>query len=387
MKKIMFVTLALSFVLSLWIIKGGWAKQSNPNDIGQRQQKNLFDINVWGTLKVVRNKEGKEIFGPGRPPNEGYSIAYQRLNPTTYKPIEAPKVFFADGDHSSEKRLLCEECEKRRKRERDQAVATVTTTDGVLRINSDFYFLEKEGKLKIVRTIENISNYPVQLISIRAQYDARLGSNKATQFGKDKSYKGHKTAQTQPQFSPSNAFGSGFWTPAAPLFHPSCDPCPPQCDLSLIASAGEKELICVECPKDGSSILEYMAISVPVGQYPQAVIDKQRANGECDHPIIVDVWNGNVIADGKLRNLGEGDIICVDCPKTGGQTLIVQPVSGRGGAIDPTRNLRNSGLCQLAIDVAKGGSLVTNPKTSVAKDGQLDPGEQQAVVVILDTER
>jgi len=384
MKRIVFVALALLFGLSLWIVKDSWAQKSNTNDLGQYQQRNWFEINTWGTLKVVRNRQGREIFGPGRSPNEGYSIAYQRLHPTTKKPIEAPKVFFAVGDHFSEKQLLCEECKRR---QRDQAVATVTTMDGILRINSDFYFLEREGKLKIVRTIENISNYPVRLVSIRAQYDARLGSDKATQFGKDKSYKPRKTAQTQPQFAPSSAFVSGFWTPAAPLFHPSCDPCPPYCDLSLIASPGEKELICVECPKDGISVLEYMAISVPVGQYPQTEIDKQKANGECEHSIIVDVWDRHVIVDGKLKNLGEGEVVCVDCPKTGGETLIVQPVSGRGGVIDPKRNLRNSGLCQFAIDVDKGSSLASTLNKGETQDGQLGPGEQQAVVVILDTER
>src|SRR5262245_46743957 len=271
MKRTMFVALALLLGLALWIIKVGWAQKSSTDDVGQRQQKNWFEINTWGTLKVVRNMEGKEIFGPGRPSNEGYSIAYQRLHPRTRKPMEAPRVFFAVGDHYSEKQLVCKECERL---QRDQAVAAVTTTDGILRINSYFYFLEKEEKLKIVRAIENISKYPVQLIAIRAQYDARLGSNEATQFGKVKSGGPPKIAQAQPQFAPSNAFVPNFMGPAAPVLFPSCQPCPPACELSLILSKGEREVICVECPEDGSSVLEYMAISVPAGQDPDDAIKK-----------------------------------------------------------------------------------------------------------------
>ena len=79
MKRIMFIALALLLGLTLWIIKVGWAQKSNPNDAGQREQKNRFEINAWGTLKVVRNRKGEEIFGPGRPANEGYS-KYQKAN-------------------------------------------------------------------------------------------------------------------------------------------------------------------------------------------------------------------------------------------------------------------------------------------------------------------
>jgi len=380
MKRTMFVALALLLGLALWIIKVGWAQKSNPDDAGQREQKNWFEINAWGTLKVVRNKEGKVIFGPGRPPNEGYSIAYQRLHPRTRKPIEAPKVFFAVGERYSERQLLCEECEKRRKRQPDQAVATVTTTDGVLRVNSGFYFMEEEGKLQIIRTIENISKNPVQLISIRAQYDARLGSNVATQFGKVKPEGQHKSSQAQPQFAPSNAFISSFIAPAAPVFFPSCTPCPPDCDPSLIASAGEKELICVECPEDGNSVLEYMTSKIPVGQEPQ------KPTGECEHSIMVDVWNGQVIVGGKPDDRGIGEIICVDCPKTGGETLIVQPITSPGNALDQVKKLRADGQCQLAIHVDNSGSQPTIPKGGKANDGHLGSNEQLAVIEILSTQ-
>jgi len=397
MKRIMFVASALLLGLAFWIIKVGWAQKSNSDDADKCQQKNWFEINTSGTLKVVRDKKGREIFGPGRPPNEGYSITYRRLDPTTKKPMEDPRTFFAVGNQFSEEQLICEECEKYKKRLRDQAIATVTTKDGVLRINSNFYFFEKDGKLKIVRIIENISNYPVQLISIRAQYDARLSSNKATQFGKVKSDRPHKIAQSQPKFAPSNTFVSGSWTPAAPLFHPSCEPCPPYCDLTLTAGEGEKELICVECPEDGSSVLEYMAINVPKGQDPKAIIDRRKPKGGCEHSIVVDVWDGGVkVDDIDLGKLGIGEVICVDCPKTGGETFIVQPVSILGNAIDSIKNLRDSGRCQLAIHVDNGGFGSANPKMVkasdgqkmvMANDGQIGPGEEQAVVQILTTQK
>jgi len=384
MKRMMFIAIAMLLGLALWIINIGWAQKSYHDDVGKRQQKNLFEINVWGTLKVVRNKDGKDIFGPGRPPNEGYSIAYQRLDPKTKKPLEDTRTFFAVGNQFSEEHLICEECEEYQKRLPYQAIATVTTKDGVLRISSNFYFPGKEGNLKIVRIIENISRHPVRLISIRAQYDASLSSNKETQFGKVKSYKSNKIGQTRPMFTSSNAFLSGSWTTAAPLFHPSCDPCPPYCDLELTTSEGEKEIICVECPEDGSSVLEYMAIKVPAGKDPDVAIKAQRAKGECEHSIIVDVWNDGFIVDkNDPGKLGIGEVICVDCSKTEGETFIVQPVPIPGNAADPIKNLRDSGLCQLAIHVDKGASLPTIPTAGNANVGKLGPGEKLAVVEFL----
>lgn len=397
MKRMMFVALALLFGLTLWIIKVSWAQKNKPNEIAQRQQKNQhqqqnwFEINAWGTLKVVRNKQGKEIFGPGRPPNEGYSIAYQRLDKRTKKPIGTPKVFFAVGNYYSKEQLSCEECEKRYKRQRNQAVATVTTTDGILQINSTFHFLEKEGKLKIVRIIENISNDLVQLISIRAQYDARLGSKEAMQFGKVKPHesdKPHKIGQTQPKFTPSKAFISGSWTTAAPLFHPPCNPCPPYCDLTLTPVIGEKEIICVGCPKDGSSVLEHMVINASLGQDPQTVIDNWKDQSWCEHSIIVDVWNSQVLVDGKLReDLGTAEIICVDCPKTGDETFIVLPAPIQGNATDTINKMRAEGQCQLAIYTNKGGSGYADPSRSKAIDSYLDPEEHLAVDQTLNTQK
>jgi hypothetical protein len=390
MKRMMFVALALLFGLTLWIIKVGWAQKSDPRGVGQREQNNWFEINAWGTLKVVRNKKGREIFGPKRPPNEGYSIAYQQLHPETKKPIGTPKVFFAVGDSFSEKQLICEECEERQKRKRDQAVATVTTTDGILQINSTFHFNEKDGKLKIVRIIENISEVPVQLISIRAQYDARLGSKEAMQFAKVKPHesdKPRKIGQTQPGFTPSKSFISGSWTTAATLFHKPCDPCPPYCELELTPSSGEKELICVGCPADGSSILEHMTINLSAGQDPQAVINRWKDKGGCEHSIIVDVWNRQVIVDGKLReDLGTGEIICVDCPKTGGETFVVQPAPILGSVIDTIKNMRDSGKCQLAIYANNGGSYYTDPRRGNANDGYLGPGGHLATIQNLNTQ-
>lgn len=388
MKRIMFVALALLLGLALWTIKVGWAQKSNTDNVGQRQQKNLFEINTWGTLKVVRNKEGKEIFGPRTPPNEGYSIAYQRLDPKTKKPMEAPKVFFAVGDQFSEDQLICEECEEYKMRlqeeykkrlQEDQAIATVTTKDGVLRVSSNFYFIEKEGRLKIVRIIENISKYPVQLISIRAQYDARLIPDKTTQFGKViKSDKPNKNDQTQPKLTPSNSFVPGSWTTAAPLLHPTCDPCPPYCDLELKPSQGERELICVECPEDGSSVLEYMTHKVKMGEDLQAIITKLKADRECEHSIVVDVWNGCLAVEDKSEPLGRGDVICVDCPKKGVETFIVQPVSTLGNVMDPIKMLRDSGLCQLAIYVNNGSPGPANPNGN--NDCLLGPRQQLASV-------
>lgn len=378
MKRIMIVATITLMSLSVWIIKESKAQKDQANAQKYDQQKNWFEINAQGTLKIVRNKKGEIIFGADRMPNEGYSIAYQLLDPKTKKPLGSPRIFFAVGNHYSKDQLKCEECEKLWKRKRDQAIATVT--DGTLRINSDFYYLEKEGKLKIVRTIENISNQLVQLIAIRTQYDSRLGSTKATQFGKVR----QKLSRDQSPFLvPGHAFNSNFSGFASPNITPSCTACPPYCDLPLNASAGEKELICVDCPKDGSSVLNYLAMSIPVGQYPQTEIDKQRSMGMCQHSIIVDVWNGTAFVDGRNISLGEGEVLCVDCPKGGAENLIVQPVSGRGGIVDPRRNLRNSGLCQLAVDVDKGGAMASDLKN----DSQLGPGEHHAVIVILDPER
>jgi hypothetical protein len=384
MKRTMFVAPALLLGLALWIIKVGWAQKDYRYDAGQGQQKNRFEINDWGTLKVVRNEDGRDIFGPGRPPNEGYSIAYQRLDPRTRKPKEAPRVFFAVGAYYSVRQLVCKECED--KLPLDQAVAAVMTKDEALLVTSKFYFLEKVGKLKIVRLIKNISRYPVQLVSIRAQYDARLSSDTETQFGK---VNPPKISQTQPKFAPSNGFISGSWMTAAPLFHPTCDPCPPYCDISLTLSSGEKEIICVECPTAGSSVLEHMAKKVPPGQDPQALIGNLREKGECEHSIIVDVWNGQVTVsadDKRLRGLAVGELICVDCPKTGEETFIVQPVLE-----DETATKRADGQCQLAIHIDKGGYESANPKTgkTTAKVnvGQIGPNEQMGTVQYLNVQK
>jgi hypothetical protein len=386
MKRTMFVALALLLGLALWIIKVGWAQKSNTDNVGQRQQKNRFEINDWGTLKVVRDEDGREIFGPGRPPNEGYSIAYRRLDPRTRKPMEAPRAFFAVGAHYSESQLELEECDKecKNKLHRDQAVAAVNTRDGVLCITSNFYFLEREGKLKIVRLIRNISKNPVQLVSIREQYDTRLNSETETQFGK---VKPPKISQAQPKFTSPNAFVSGSWMTAAPIFHPYCDPCPPYCDVTLTLSAGGKEVICVECPKAGSSILEYMAKKVPPGQDPQTLIRNwMDKGGECEHSIIVDVWNGQVkfsVDDKRPGELRIGELICVNCPKTAEATFIVQAVLE-----DATYT---PGQCQLAIHVDKGAYESANPKTGKTtanvNDGQIGPNEQMATVQFFNVQK
>lgn len=39
-----------------------------------------FDVCESGTLKAVRDKQGKEIFGSNRPPNEGYVVGYQLVD-------------------------------------------------------------------------------------------------------------------------------------------------------------------------------------------------------------------------------------------------------------------------------------------------------------------
>ncbi len=386
MKRIVIVVFVLLSAAGLKVAQYSHAQKNLLYAQKAYQNQNRFEITIQGTLKVVRNKKGEIIFGTDKSPNEGYSIAYQQLNNKTKMPVGKPAVFFAAGDHFSKEQLKCEECERFWKRTQNQAVATAT--DGILRVNSDFYYSEKEGKLRIVRTVENISTQPVQLIAIRTQYDARLGSDKQTVFGEVRS---HKAKQVTSSFNTDNSIITGFLSSPSLLLLPPCQPCPPDCDLPLTASQGEKELICVDCPKDGSSILNYQAISIPNGQYPQNEIDRQKEKGGCQHSVIVDVWNGTIFNDGKLIKLAEGEIICVDCPKDEASNLIVQPVANSTGAGSIKQNLRNSGLCQLAVNAEKRGSAFSGQSiaknSSNKKNGQLAPGEQQQFIVTLDTER
>ncbi len=156
-----------------------------------------------------------------------------------------------------------------------------------------------------------------------------------------------KIGQEQMSFGGSNALGSFFGTPAEPLLHPTCDPCPPYCNIKLSVDIGERKIVCVNSPTKEEPFITWHAGSIPMGLLPKIEVERQIAIGECQYPIVLDLWNGRIDTLTRSIPIKWGDIACVDDLKGDGSEFDVRTVPGLGwGRIN---NLRINGRCKLTI--------------------------------------
>ncbi len=344
MKRIIVVALSLMAGLSIWIAKYANAGEGNFSKSAPIEERSRFEKSDWGTLTVVRDKNGNEIFGEGKPTNEGFSVAYQVLDNFTGKPKkgEAEKQVYFNRRYPIDL-TYCPTCQRRNNI--NQAVSTAITKDGTLMITSSFEFDPKTELLTVYRRIRNISNEPevskrnvdVNLVSIQVQYEPQLASNKPSYVGLIGASKKQATSQS----NRANNFASqlSFLSPATLLV--PCEYCPPADCTNLTLTLGESEegIICVDCPGDADPVRTRVQLNVP--------------GASCKHPIKIVEWNSVISGGGGLSagvRPGEDKFVCVHCPKLASDVVTVEsfPAFGTTAA-----NIANTHSCTAVVRVKR----------------------------------
>ncbi len=318
---------------------GGWLiSNSQASKTDQSAEKttygNRIEITPWGTLKVIKDKQGMEIFGKERPTNEGFSLSYQLLDPKSDKPASEIRTIYAIGDSfSGNKQEECEICQKNR------SAAITKTKDGVLKITSNFYLDPKSGLLKISRYIENLSKNPVRMAAVRLQHAQSLSSDKPGLFGiidLKRMKIPNQTSQNRPQPGISNALFSGFMPTGA--FEPDiyCILCPPYCDtIYLTVSPSQSMYVCAKC--DGNNVLQ---VDSDQG--------KIVTSANCTDPVKIEGWNGDlkgVSIDARRQ------LICLNCENS---KVVPKALTNTSDAYIKELQSKTPNQCQLALNVDRG---------------------------------
>jgi len=255
------ITLAVLTILGIWLRQNIQAQKERSAGASPVQTLSRFEQSETGagTLTVVRNSKGEEIFGKTLNTNEGYSIAYQIQGPLPKKQKASPIAVFATANNHSKDLLICEKCSQKNRElqqiDPNAAVATAVTSDHALMITSSFKFDPTTERLAVHRIIENISNDPevcgvpivartVKLLSVLLQYHSRLWSGIPPQAGIPKWGK-HPLPSAPPK---GKSFISNFLPVTGLAVTSSCGFCPTQCELSVDLKPSSVTTLCVSCP-------------------------------------------------------------------------------------------------------------------------------------------
>lgn len=330
MKRVMCGSVCVLFIAGFYFVVGINAarhelRMTSSQSNYPQQKPSFIEANRHGTLRVIRNREGKVLFDEKRPADEGFAFGYQVLD-ANGKPKRntPPRIIAAVNDTFSEKLLICPECQKRNA---TMAVTSGDTSDKVLRINTTYTFDEKTGAIKVQRALFNISKYPVRLLYAQVQYDAKLrGKDQAnsTRFSFIKDFK--------PSASPRSStasFGKN-WMPAPTFFDRvfplPCEVCPPWCDFNLERLNSSDGFFCPTCEGESKLIWD--------------VFHHQGAPpANCVNPIKLDVMSNGYIEvsqSGKTFTLRDGMKVCVECLTDATTGALLPVIVGSVG----TENLR-----------------------------------------------
>jgi hypothetical protein len=283
-----------------------------------------------GTLSYVRTRRGVEF----KMPNEGFSLTYQVLDRKGKYPKSAPKEIYAIGATISSELLECKACKK-------GVATTVTTKDGVLKVNTNFYLDEEKGVLKIVRFIQNLSNSPVRVLSAKVQVDARLTTVKPAQFGLV-DYR--RIGQVLPQLGRTDVLVSNLMAPNFQPFDLPCTLCPPDCEKFVSVSSGERKVVCVQCKENGDIMWDVKPLSAGQSVDPAT----------CPNPVIANGWD---YVSAVFKRPPQREVICVDCTTAENPQVSQQHHTSSGGATDASTiaSERAKGKCKFAITIDREG--------------------------------
>jgi hypothetical protein len=261
-RQIVYITLAVLTGSGIWLRQNIQAQKKRSAEAPPVQALSRFEQSETGagTLTVVRNSDGKEIFGKNHNTNEGYAIAYQIQGSLPGEKNASPIVVFATSNNYSKRLLKCINCSQKN-REIQQgypnaAVATAVTSDHALMITSSFKFDPLIEQLAVHRIIENISNDPqvsggpleartVKLLSVLLQYHSGLWSGIPPQAGIPK-WDIRRLPSTPPK---GKSFISNFLPGAGLAVTSTCGWCPTQCELPITSLKPSSVMtLCVSCP-------------------------------------------------------------------------------------------------------------------------------------------
>lgn len=326
------IALLVSFITCLT----AYQKQANsaPTIEQQAQKNDRFELTPWGALKSVKDKSGKEIFGEERSPNEGVAISYQQLHPVTKRPIAPLQVayFFSDKSTETERCKFCPQ---------SRTAVTSKTKDGILLINSNFFYDPQTGLLKVARFIQNLSNKPVGIYA-SAQVDARLSTQTPVQFGivNPKQISGAKIASSTATIAfpaeKASSFATGLVT--FDLLPIPCVLCPDRCGGESLITVwpGKDKYLCAECVKgDGSDEVKILWDI------------RETSTPNCKNPV-------------KLTSTLNSYLVCVDCNSSGDGSILSHDIplpnpTLLAGKINDERRSCDSNdkenCCKLAIGI------------------------------------
>lgn len=338
MKRLITVAVTILIGLGVWFVGKGQADRVTPTAVKQESRNDRVEITPWGTLKSLKNKNGKEIFGKDISANEGYSLSYQLLDSKTGKSAGEEHTIYAIGNGFSGNEQDCEICKKNR------LAAITKTKDGVLRITSNFYLNPQSGLLKVSRYIENLSKNPVRIVAVRLQYDQRLASDKPGLFGiidMKKTKIRNEVGFSQSPNSISNTLISGFLpaTTVEPDIY--CVYCPPNCEPKyLTVSPGRTMYICAKC--DGNNVIQ-------VDSYVGNIF----TSANCTTSIKIEGWDG----DSKGANTPpRRQLICLTCENS---KVVPKTLADTSDSYIKSLQDAKPSQCQLPIRIDRGPQPVS----------------------------
>ena len=324
-----------------------------------------FEKTDWGTLKAIWGPQQKELYGRTRPTNEGYLIAYRTWSQLGKGRPGPVKVVYALGDTfrgyvlqdpqqlQTKFGVTCLVC-------RRNNVSTVITDDGVLRINSNFIFDERNGHVRIVRVIENISSEAaVELLSIQLQHAGGLLDKESPRLG--------RVMPARKAVAPKTALwhalpgmSANAWLPEAANVSPPCDFCPDNCDRQASLAPSQSLTYCINCNPDSTAPLGYRVSAVPV----------PAGSKECQHQITLGGWDvKDQLLGAPVGSTGAKTkyaLICVNCPKEpgGSPTAVPYLLTRRSASKEEQAKRREELGCALGIEIERVGTPISRQNLS-----------------------
>jgi hypothetical protein len=316
-KQIVYITLAVLTSLGIWLGQNIQAQKKHFAGASPVQALSRFEQSETGagTLTVVRNSNGKEIFGKTHSTNEGYAIAYQIQGHLPGGQKASPRVVFATANNYPKGLLECRDCSLQnrefQKRNPNAAVATAVTSDHALMITSSFKFDTETERLAVHRIIENVSNDPevidgrrvartVKLLGILLQYHSGLSSGIAPKAGIP------KLPSAPPR---GKSFISNFLPGAGLAVTSTCGWCPTQCELTSSMKSSSVMTLCVYCPgKYDPKLVTYNIQPGSIGyMFMNGLVSSDK---HCPDAITI----GGFTSDTNVQvGVGERALICVKC--------------------------------------------------------------------------